>query len=66
MTEIRREIIYCENHREASAVRKFLADYLDVRGVTDHLEIDVVAPGKGSHGWRLDLVVYEPFDALTS
>jgi hypothetical protein len=63
VTESRREVIYCANHREASAVCKFLSDYLDVRGLTDRLAIDVVAPEKGDYGWRVDLV-YEPLYAL--
>lgn len=65
VTEIRREIIHCANHREAFAVGKFLADYLDVRGLTDRLGICVVAPSKGSKSWRVDLISYEPHDALT-
>jgi hypothetical protein len=63
--EIRREIIHCANHSEAFAVCKFLADYLDVRGLTDRLGIFLVAPSKGSQSWRVDLILYEPFDALT-
>lgn len=63
--EIRREIIYCANHREASAVSKFLADYLEVRGRADRLTIDSLAPAKGSHAWRVDIVAYETFDAFT-
>jgi hypothetical protein len=64
VTQNRREIIYCANYYEASAVRGFLTDYLDVRGLTDRLTIDVVAPAKGNCGWRVDLVTYQPVDAL--
>jgi len=35
MSESRREIIYCANRRMASAVCEFLADYLDVRDLTE-------------------------------
>jgi hypothetical protein len=65
LTEIRREIIHCANHREAFAVCKFLVDYLDIRGLTDRLEICLAAPSKGSQSWRVDLIWYEPLDALT-
>ncbi len=58
--EIRREIIHCDNHREAFAVCKFLADYLDVRGLTDRLGIFLVAPSKDSQSWHVDLIFYEP------
>lgn len=64
VSEIRREIIRCANYREAFAVRNFLADYLDVRGLTDCLTIDVVAPSTGSRDWYVNLVLYKPFDPL--
>lgn len=64
-TEIRREITHCANHREAFAVCKFLVDYLDVRGLTDRVGICLVPPSKGSQSWRVELISYDPLDALT-
>lgn len=64
VTEVRREIIRCANYREAFAVCKFMADYLDVRGLTDRLTVDVVAPSRGSRDWRVNLVLYKPFEPL--
>lgn len=64
VTEIRRELIRCASHHEAFAVCKFLADYLDVRGLTDRLTVDVVAPSMGSRDWCVNLVLYKPFEPL--
>jgi len=49
VSEIRREIIYCANHREASAVSKFLADYSEVRGLADRLTFLAPACDRGSN-----------------
>lgn len=64
VTEIRREIIRCADYREAFAVCNFLADYLDVRGLTDRLTVDVVAPSMGSCDWYVNLVLHKPFEPL--